>query len=173
MKLITALIALALVGYGAVLFIGESKEFGVTEAGLEWMPLEQGVAAAKQKNKTIVVDVYTDWCGWCKKMDKEVYTHEGVVKILNKEFVAIKLNAESSNKVTFNGSTMSQSELARSLGVTGYPTTVFFTSDARLITTLPGYVAGEEFSHILTFIGEEHFEKMSYEEFRKRPDTQN
>jgi len=173
MKLTTILIVLALTGYGAYTFLNESKEYGVTKAGLEWMSFEQGVTAAKEKNKSIVVDVYTDWCGWCKKMDKDVYTHEGVVKILNKEFVSIKLNAESNTKLTYNGKTMSQSEFARSLGVTGYPTTVFFTTDAELITTLPGYVPGEEFSKILTFIGEEHYEKMSYEEFRKSPGIQN
>ena len=137
------------------------------------MTWDEVQVAMKKQPKKVWVDVYTDWCGWCKKMDKEVYTHEGVVKVLNKEFVAIKLNAESNAKLTFNGTMMTQSELAQSLGVSSYPTTVFFTADAQLITTLPGYVPGEEFSKILTFIGEEHYEKMSYEEFRKSPATRN
>lgn len=173
MKLTTTLIVLVLAGYGAYSFVSSTGGNGATASGFRWMEVEQAVTAARENKKSILIDVYTDWCSWCKKMDKEVYTHESVVKILNKEFVAIKLNAESNSTVTFSGRTMSQMEFARALGINSYPTTVFFTSDAQLITTLPGFVPGEEFSKILSFIGEEHYEKMTYEEFRKNPGTRN
>jgi len=109
--------------------------------------------------------VFTDWCGWCKKMDKEVYTSRLVESALNKNFILVKLDAESQKKLTYDGKQFSEQEFAQALGVTGYPTTVFLQPDARPITSLPGYVEGDRFATILAYIGDDHYKSASFDDY--------
>jgi thioredoxin-related protein len=121
---------------------------------------EEALERAKDENKRIIVDVYTDWCGWCKKMDKDTYAKEKIQKIIDKSFVLVKLDAEGSYKIKFNGKSYSASELALHFQVTGYPTTVFLEPDGKVIeykydnyrmTNLPGYFSADDFRKILKY----------------------
>ena len=124
---------------------------------IAWRPFNEGIALAKQSHKKIFVDVYTDWCSWCKKMDSEVYSNKEVARLLNEHFVAIKLNAESNQSVSFNGRNLAESELAQQFGVTGYPTLLFFDQQADPITSIPGYSPSETFSKVLGFVVEDYY----------------
>ena len=55
---------------------------------------ENALKTAKKEHKKVIVDIYTDWCGWCKKMDREAYSDEGIKKIIKDDFIYVKLNAE-------------------------------------------------------------------------------
>jgi thioredoxin-related protein len=70
---------------------------------VSWVSYDQGLEAAKKQNKHIIVDFYTTWCGWCKKMDKDTYTNKEVKKLLADNYVAVRLNAESSRSFSING----------------------------------------------------------------------
>ena len=104
-----------------------------------WMSFDLGLKEAKKSNKKIFVDVYTDWCGWCKKMDKEVFSSSKIAPYLSDQYVLIKLNAESGAKASYKETQSSEMELARAFGVTGFPTFLFLESDGALITILPGF----------------------------------
>lgn len=132
---------------------------------LSWLTFNAGMDQSVKENKKILVDVYTDWCGWCKKMDKEVYTDAKVIALLNEKFVVIKLNAESSNKLSYNGKEFTEQEFARTLGIDGYPTTVFFEPDSKPITRIPGYVETKTFTQVLNYIGDDHYKTISYQDF--------
>jgi len=140
---------------------------GETEKKAEttWSTFEEGVEQAKKSNKKIMLDIYTDWCGWCKKLDREVYANKDVAKYLNESYVSIKINAESGKKFKFKGKEYTEQQLAAGFGATGYPTIVFLKSDSDMITKLGGYVEAERFLKILKFLGEDHYEKMKWEEF--------
>lgn len=134
-------------------------------AELSWKSFDEGIALAKSQNKKMLIDVYTDWCVWCKKMDKEVYTDAKVKEILNTKFVLVKLNAESDKQLTYRGNKLSETEFAQAIGATGYPTTAFFGSDGKPITLLPGYVEGNRFATILTFIGDDHYKTTKFQDY--------
>lgn len=134
-----------------------------TESG--WSDFDDGIKQAKKQNKKVMIDIYTNWCGWCKKLDKEVYANKNVSKYLSDNYISIKLNAESGKKINFKGKEYTEQQLAAALGATGYPTIVFLKSNADLITKLGGYVESERFLNILKFLGEDHYEKMKWEEF--------
>ena len=68
-----------------------------TESELKWLGFNEGYSLAKKKNKIMLVDVYTDWCGWCKRMDRDTYTKADIIESLNKDFVVIKFNPEVQN----------------------------------------------------------------------------
>ena len=119
------------------------------------------LSRAKNENKRVIVDVYTDWCGWCKKMDTEVYGNTDIVKIIEENFIFVKLDAESSAKINYNGKQYSEQDLASYFEATGYPTTVFLEPDGKLIEfnydsskmkNIPGFFKASEFKKILNFI---------------------
>ena len=69
-----------------------------------------GLERAKKDKKLVMVDMYTDWCGWCKKLDKDTFSDKDVADKLAKDFVAVKLNPEKSPK---------GAKLAKQFGTTG------------------------------------------------------
>ena len=134
-------------------------------AELSWHSYDEGAALAVKEQKKILVDVFTDWCVWCKKMDKEVYSSHSVVAAMNKNFVLVKLDAESPKKLTYGGKQYSEQELAHALGVSGYPTTVFLQPDAHPITSVDGYVEGDRFTTILAYIGDDHYKTIPFNDY--------
>lgn len=119
------------------------------------------LAKAKSEDKRVIIDIYTDWCGWCKKMDEDVYSNKKIKKIIEESFVFIKLDAESNDKVMYNGKSVSLSDLASQFNAVGYPSTVFLEPDGKLIEikydnsimkNIPGYYPAKEFKKILEFI---------------------
>ena len=141
---------------------------GDKAAELKWRKFDEGFAEAKKTNKKIMLDVYTDWCGWCKRLDKDVYANEKIMAYLNAKYVSIKLNAESKSMVTYKDTAYSEIQMARLLGVTGYPAIVFFESSSDPITMLGGYVAPEKFLPIIQYIGEDYYKTSTWEEFQKK-----
>jgi thioredoxin-related protein len=153
--------------YIIVLLLLDSALVHAGENELKWLPFTQGLTEAKKSDKKILVDVYTDWCGWCKVMDKNTYSDTLVISLINKHFIPVKLNAESSNKVVYDNKTFTEQSLARAFGVDGYPTTLFLDSDGNSITSADGYIKPEMFIDMLRFIGEDHFKNMDWEEYQK------
>ena len=125
------------------------------------LTFEGALEKAKSENKKVIVDIYTDWCGWCKKMDKDVYENKSIKKITDKSFVIYKLDAEGSDKIKYNGTEYSETDLALFFEAQGYPTTVFLEPDGKIIEykynnytmkNLPGYFKADEFKKMLKFI---------------------
>jgi thioredoxin-related protein len=143
-----------------------------TNGAITWRSFDDGVALAGQTNKKLLVDVYTDWCSWCKKMDSEVYTDRNVVKLVHEHFVAVKLNAESDKSVTYHGRSFKESTLAHELDVTGYPTTIFLDEHATPITSVPGYSPAAHFANLLGFIGQDYYKSVTYQEYLSRTASQ-
>lgn len=131
----------------------------------QWKNFNDGIAEAKKSGKKILIDVYTDWCSWCKKMDTTTYTNKKISEYLKKNYVIIKLNAEGDEKIMYAGQTLSPAEFAKGMGVNGYPATLFMKSDGQPITLLPGYAEPDRFIHVLSFIGENHYEKKKFADY--------
>ncbi len=135
--------------------------------GDNWLGYSEAVRKAGETRRIVLVDVYTDWCGWCKRMDRDVYGDPAVQAVLEKNFVTAKLDAESAKTHSFQGQTASEREIARAYGITGYPTTVFLSEDGEPITILPGYIPKETFLQVLEYIHTRRYETQSWEEFVK------
>jgi thioredoxin-related protein len=132
---------------------------------LNWLSLGQGLTEARKANKKILVDVYTDWCGWCKRMDSDTYANPRVEAYLAKNYVVVKLNAESSVKHVYNGKEYTEQEIAGGFGVTGYPTTLFLKPTGEAITAYPGYADARDFGIVLSYIAEDHYLDTKFEEY--------
>ncbi|MCE2787876.1 MAG: thioredoxin family protein [Bacteroidota bacterium] len=126
---------------------------------LKWMDFNEGYELAKKKNKIMLVDVYTDWCGWCKVMDRETYAKPEVIKMINADFVAIKFNPEKKDVVyTFEGKQYTGDQLAGVISnnqLTGYPTTIFMYPKGKKMNVVGGYQNENNFKSLLTGIKSE------------------
>lgn len=116
----------------------------------------EGINSAKSLNRKIMVEIYSENDNWSKKMESEVYS-SGKVQSALSGFVFIKLNAESKDRQVYNKKEYSSSELAKTLGATGYPTFVFMNPDGSIIKFKYN---SEEVYNISGFIGEADFIEM-------------
>lgn len=116
----------------------------------------EGINSAKSLNRKIMVEIYSENDNWSKKMESEVYS-SGKVQSALSSFVFIKLNAESKDRQVYNKKEYSSSELAKTLGATGYPTFVFMNPDGSIIKFKYN---SEEVYNISGFIGETDFIEM-------------
>ncbi len=139
---------------------------GDTNLGLsDGKSFNEKLEAAKTTNKKIIISVYTDWCGWCKKMDRETFKNESVLSEIDKNFVFLKLNAESNDELTYQGEKYTKAQFAAAFGIKGYPATIFLNSSSDPITVVPGYIDGEMFSKILKFISGEVYLNKTFEKY--------
>lgn len=134
-----------------VIFVCGSFKINVDE--LKWLDWNTGYTLAKKSNKIVLVDAYTDWCGWCKKMDKDTYTNPKIIGILNKDFVVIKFNPEIKDAVyELEGQKVSGRELFAQLTQgksTGFPTTYFIEPNKKQIQIAAGYLGPDDFEKVL------------------------
>ena len=128
-------------------------------APVAWRGWNEGLAAASGGTKPVIVDVYTDWCGWCKRMDRDVYARSDVSEYLNEHFVMVRLNAESAERVNYAGRSLAARALAGSFEVTGYPTTIFLKPDGTHLVNVPGYIPADKFLKLVRYIGDGHMDK--------------
>ena len=157
--------------YVAVFLAVEGMNPRVSWAGdkgrLRWMTFDDGTVQAKQSGKKILIDVYTDWCVWCKRMDQNTYSDDSVAAYLQRHYVLVRLNAESKAQLSYKGQRFSEMELARAFGVNGYPTTIFLKANGDPITSMPGYADAGRFGDVLRFIGEDIYLTKKFDEFLK------
>jgi len=140
---------------------------GNENSGLKWYSFEDGIRKSMETKKKILMDVFTDWCGWCKKMDNSTYSDTKVISYMNEKYIPVKLDAESKEKVAYQGKNYTEQQLSRTLGVSGYPATVFFDNETNLITVVPGYIESKDFLNIIKFLAEDIYKTKSYEDYLK------
>jgi len=148
-----------------------AKKTGTPPQSMEfsWISYEEALKKGKLENKNIFIDFYTDWCGWCKRLDKDVYSDSGVKTVLAKYFVTSKVNGESNRRFKLeDGTEQTEASLARDIfQVRYYPNLWFLTPEGEKLSYIPGYVPKEKFVTILNFIRTKAYQTKTFEEFEK------
>ncbi|NBC84210.1 MAG: DUF255 domain-containing protein [Bacteroidetes bacterium] len=142
---------------------------------VNWYTIEEAVELTQQEPRKIFVDVYTDWCGWCKVMDKNTFSHDLIAEYLNNNFYPVKLNAEQKEDIELGDKVYKfvdkgqrgYHELAATLmnGKMSYPTVVFLNEKLQIIHIQPGYNKPKAFDEMARFFGDDHYLDKSYEQF--------
>ena len=150
---------------------GQSKE----AEKVQWYTWKEAIELSDKEPKKLFIDMYTNWCGWCKRMDATTFTDPKVVQMLNNDFYAVKFNAEQKEPVAYKGHTFTfidsgrrgVHELAYSLleGRLGYPSYVYMDEQQKRITISPGYKPVDKMVKELEFIKGEHYKKGSFQDY--------
>jgi len=107
---------------------------------------DNALKKAKQSNKYLMIDFFTEWCGWCKELDRTVYSNKEVGNYLNKKCINIKLNPDY----------MEDAEIAEKFQVTGYPTIIFLENTGKPIGKIGGYLPVDKFLEVCKlYLGED------------------
>lgn len=135
---------------------------------IQWKSFDGGLRQAVSENKMVMVEFFATWCGYCKKMDAQVFPDTRVQKQLAKYFVPVRVTESSENKVLFEGKPITEKMLTKQFGVSGFPTLVFLTAKGEPITNIPGFVEADKLQVVLQFIGSGAYEKMDFATFEKK-----
>jgi thioredoxin-related protein len=135
---------------------------------LRWRQWDEGINATQASGKFMLVDVYTTWCGWCKKMNRTVFGHPQIQQLLAEGFIPVKLNAESSNLITNGLNQCTEQEMAKQMEVNSFPTILIYNSQFQLVSRLNGYKEPDIFIRYLKYIRGRHYTEYSFKEYLKR-----
>ena len=154
-----------------------TSSFNATAQEVNWLSWNEAMALAQsdEEPKKIFIDVYTDWCGWCKKMDKDTFQNPEVALYMSQNFYMVKLDGEGKEPIEFRGKTYKYvpsgrrgyHELAAALlkGRLSYPTVVFMDEDLNLLSPVPGYQKPEPFLNIARFFGDDIYKEIDWQTY--------
>jgi thioredoxin-related protein len=144
---------------------------------VQWMTFAEAAerTATDANPKKVFIDVYTDWCGWCKKMDQDTFQNPDVARYMEENFYMVKMDGEGKDPITFKGKTYSfvpsgrkgYHELAAALmqGRLSYPTTIFLDEEMNMLSPVPGYQKPEPFMQIAKYFGENIYKEKDWKTY--------
>ncbi|MBS3770802.1 MAG: DUF255 domain-containing protein [Bacteroidales bacterium] len=162
----------------ALLFIFTFSGFTQQDTKVNWYSFEEAVKLNKENPKKVLIDVYTDWCGWCKKMKKQTFNNPEIAQYINENYYPVRFNAETNKKVQFKGRIFAKKEegdrkphdLAIALlnGKMSYPSVAYLDGNNQLITAVPGFYGPKEYEPILKYFAQDIYKNKSYKDYKKQ-----
>lgn len=144
---------------------------------INWMSFEEALVAQKNEPRKIMMDVYTDWCGPCKMLDKNTFQNPDVVEFVNANYYAVKFNAEGDENIQYKDYTFSNPnfdpkrkgrnathELAGALKISAYPTIVFFNENGETLLPVKGYQSPNQLELFLKLFNNDDYKNISTQE---------
>ncbi len=173
--ILIALIALSALSFTPTKYTQKLKQQDGKEA-VHWLTWEEAATLSQKEKKKILLNVYTDWCGWCKRMDSVTFQEPGIAAYINENYYPVKLDAEQKGELEYKGKTYkyvkngqrSYHELAAELlkGRLSFPTVVFFDVNKEGIQSIVGYKTPQQFERIATYFAEDHYMKTPWSTYQ-------
>lgn len=142
---------------------------------VKWYSIEEAIQLASQEPRVLVIDVYTDWCGWCKRMDKETFSDPAVAEVMNKHFYPVKLDAEGKEDIVIGDKTFKFVDNGRrgyheiaavvTKGRLSYPTISYVDDQGRVLEAAPGYKTADQFKVYLAYYSDDAYKTQTFQDF--------
>ncbi|MEO8766040.1 MAG: DUF255 domain-containing protein [Ginsengibacter sp.] len=141
----------------------------------DWMKFNELSEKLKAEPKPVIIDLYTNWCYWCKVMDKKTYTSSKVISYINEHFYAVKLDAETKDAIQWNGREynfnsnykVNDFTMYVTSGQPGFPTTVIFADEQSEPVSVQGFLEPKEIEPILKYFGEGAYKSRNFADFKQ------
>lgn len=162
--------------YILTLFVG-LLTMSLSAQEVEWLTWDEATTLAQtDKNpKKIFIDVYTDWCGWCKKMDKDTFQNAQVAEYMSKKFYMVKMDGEGKEPIEHKGKVYNfvpsgrkgYHEFAAALmqGRMSYPTVIFLDEKLEMLSPVPGYQKPKPFLKIAKYFGDDIYKEKDWKAY--------
>lgn len=177
MQIFNRLNATSNVFFSLLFFILLSGSLKAQDA-IAWTSIETAVEKLETNTsqKLIFVDVYTEWCGWCKRMDVTTFKDSAIIAYMNTYFLPVKLDAEQKEDITIKGHTYKfvpngrrgYHEIAAELlqRNMSYPSYAILDENLQLITIIQGYQKTSDLAGMLVYLKEKKYLTQTYDEFK-------
>ena len=151
--------------------IGQKK---VEKAVVPWLTVSQAQTKWDAEKRPVLVDVYTDWCVYCKVMDKTIWGNPQVAAYVKQYFYPIKFNAESKEPASWMGKTYEFKPAYKVhmlaakwlLGNMVYPSTVILLPNGGEPVIITGVIELKELETILHYFGEDHYRNTAWKDYK-------
>jgi thioredoxin-related protein len=161
--------------YTGLILVSSAYKPALTDKSPHWITLDEAMASNLKEKRPILIDLYTDWCGWCKEMDKKTYSSTKVTAYLDSRFYTVRLNAETRNTITWDRKEYKYNPAYRSNefavyltnGKLQFPTTVIIPGDGSGPQSIPGYFAPKDFELIVKYFGENGYGRIPFADYQK------
>ncbi len=153
----------------------------ISAQDINWMSLNEAIIAQEKEPRKIMLDVYTDWCGPCKLLDKKTFQNKDVAKYVNENYYAVKFNAEGDEKIMYKEKTYTNPKYDATkrgrnsvhdftiyMKVGGYPTIVFMDEKSDLITGVTGFLNPQQLELYLKLFADD-----THKDFKTQEDVEN
>jgi len=147
------------------------------KAQINWLSWEEAQAKNKSEPRKFIVDVYTQWCGWCKKMDKATFQQPDISSYINKNYYAVKFDAETKSDINFKEKVFKYvkqgsggyHQLAAEItfGKLSYPTIVFLDEKLNVIQPIPGYKDPYSLDKIMKYFAEDYYKTTPWKKYEE------
>ena len=145
---------------------------------INWLTWEEAMLRSADSPRKLMIDVYTDWCGWCKRMDKATFQNPRIAAYVNENFYAVKLDAEQRGALEYQGKTYEfvkrggrgYHELAALItrGQLSFPTVVFLDEAQQPIQAIGGFQDAPAFEKIVTYFGGDNHKRTPWAKYQRR-----
>lgn len=142
---------------------------------IKWHSIDEAIQLASQEPRVLVIDVYTDWCGWCKRMDATTFSDPKIIEIMNSQFYPVKLDAEGKEDIVIGERTFKFVDNGRrgyhevaaivTRGRLSYPTISYVDAQGKVLEAAPGYKTADQFRIYLAYYSEGAYKTQSFDEF--------
>jgi len=143
---------------------------------VEWLTLTEALEKQKEHPKKIFIDIYTDWCGWCKVMSKNTFSHQQIASYINQYFYPVRFNAETTDTIEYLGKQYVNKGTGRkptheltyilTNNRPSYPTITYLDEKGKMIQALPGYMDVKKIEPFLVYFNENAFRSSPFETFK-------
>ncbi|WP_298782454.1 thioredoxin fold domain-containing protein [uncultured Polaribacter sp.] len=145
---------------------------------INWISLNEALELQKENPKKIMMDVYTNWCGPCKMLDKQTFQNKDLIKYVNEHYYAVKFNGEGNEIINYKGEVYnnpdydetkanrrnSSHKLSNYLRIRGYPTIAFFDEKANFIYPLVGFQQPQQLELYLKMFSTDKYKEIDTNE---------
>jgi thioredoxin-related protein len=146
----------------------------IPPSDINWYTIEDADSLFEIQKKPLFIDVYTEWCGWCKHMMKTTFANKGLAAYMNQNFISVRFDAETMDTITFQGKTYTnpglgrqpKHDLAKFLlgGRFSFPTIVYMGRDKKFYP-IPGYKKVPELESFLIYFVEDLYTSIMLQDF--------